>query len=380
MNTKLSLTFIALILLIPGGFLLTAQTTNDVLNLLVTNGTVTQQEADSIRADAAIKQQEADASKKSFWVSAARQMQLTGYTQIRYQELDEPKKHNGFDIRRARLDLNGNLSPYFSYRLMADFADKPKLLDAYAEIKLNDYFMITAGQFRIPFSIENLTPIRKFELIDFSQAVEALVARGKDVIGNQNGRDLGVQLGGALLKKGSNNLLEYRIGVFNGSGINVADTANEAKDLIGRFIVNPFKGFSLGTSYYYGWGKAIKPSTEYKGKSQPRNRFGLEAGYTGNRLSARAEYIQGVDGKTDKAGWYAWAGYYIIAQKLQVLAKYDTFDPDKSKEDNISTNYVVGANLNFNAMTRLQAFYTFREEEGTKINNNYFSLQFQVGF
>ncbi len=54
--------------------------------------------------------------------------------------------------------------------------------------------------------------------------------------------------------------------------------------------------------------------------------------------------------------------------------------PDKSKEDNISTNYVIGANFNFNSWSRLQAFYTFREEEGAAVNNNYFSLQFQIGF
>jgi phosphate-selective porin OprO and OprP len=357
-----------------------AQSTNDVLNLLVTNKTITQEQADSIRADAAIKQQETDASKKSFFVTAARQLKLSGYTQMRYQALDEANKKDGFDIRRARLDLTGNLTPYLSFRLMTDFADKPKLMDAYAEVKFNDYFNLTLGQFRIPFSIENLTPVRTFELIDFSQAVDAMVSRNKDVIGNQNGRDIGIQLGGAVWKKGTNTLIEYRIGVVNGSGINIADTANEGKDIVGRLVINPVKGFSIGGSYYNGWGRAIKPASNYKGKSQPRNRYGFEANYTGNRISARGEYIHGTDGETDKAGWYTWVGYYIIRQKLQVIAKYDTFDPDQSKEDNISNNYVIGANFNFNTWSRLQAFYTFREEEGAAVNNNYFSLQFQIGF
>jgi phosphate-selective porin OprO/OprP len=357
-----------------------AQSTNDVLNLLVSNNTISQEQADSIRADAAIKQQETDANKKSFFVNAARQLKLSGYTQVRYQALDEANKKDGFDIRRARLDLTGVLTPYLSFRLMTDFADKPKIMDAYAEVKFNDYFNLTIGQFRIPFSIENLTPVRTFELIDFSQAVDAMVSRNKDVIGNQNGRDIGIQLGGAIWKKGTNNLVEYRIGVVNGSGINIADTANEGKDIVGRLVFNPVKGFSFGGSYYNGWGKAIKPTSSYKGKSQPRSRFGVEASYTGNRLSARGEYIQGTDGETDKAGWYTWVGYYIIRQKLQVIAKYDTFDPDQSKEDNISTNYVVGANFSFNSWSRLQAFYTFREEEGAAVNNNYFSLQFQIGF
>ena len=99
--------------------------------------------------------------------------------------------------------------------------------------RLHDYFNITVGQFKIPFSLENLTSTNKLELIDRSQAVEALAARGKDVIGNQNGRDIGIQVGGSLIKKRNGSLLEYRLGVFNGSGINMADTANEAKDMAG---------------------------------------------------------------------------------------------------------------------------------------------------
>ncbi len=356
------------------------QSTNDVLNVLIANKTITQEQADSLRADAAIKQQEADANKKSFMVSAARQIQLSGYTQVRYQALDEKGKKDGFDLRRARVDLKGNFTSFFSYRLQADLAGSPKLLDAYAEVKVNDLFQVTIGQFRVPFSIENLSSVNKFELIDLSHAVEALVARGKDVSGNQNGRDIGIQIGGILIKKGTSPLLEYRLGIFNGSGINIADTANEAKDIAGRLIVNPLKGFSIGASYYNGWGKAIKPAAEFVGRSQARNRFGLEMSYNINRLSLRGEYIQGKDGKTTRAGWYAWAGYYFIPQKLQMVVKFDTYDPNTDTDNNSSNNYVAGINFNFNKWSRLQAFYTIREEQGPAVNNNYLSLQYQIGF
>jgi long-subunit fatty acid transport protein len=62
------------------------------------------------------------------------------------------------------------------------------------------------------------------------------------------------------------------------------------------------------------------------------------------------------------------------------VAKYDIYDPDQSKEDNASTWYVLGVNYNFNANTRIQASYTIKEEEGTGVDNNYASLQFQIGF
>jgi len=357
-----------------------SQSTNDILNLLIANKTVTQEQDDSLRADAAIKQQDAESNKKSFPATAARSIQFAGYTQFRYQAFDENTKRDGFDIRRARLDVKGNFTPYFSYRLQADFAGSPKLMDAYAEIKLNDYLNFTVGQFKIPFSMENLAALTKFELIDFSQAVDALVARGNDVIKNQNGRDIGIQLGGTLVRSGNNPVVEYRLGVFNGSGINIADTANDAKDIAARLIVSPLKAISLGASYYNGWGKAVKPDAEFAGRSQARNRFGLEASYTTSRLSLKSEYIQGIDGKTKKAGWYVWAGYYLIPQKLQVVLKYDTFDKNTEKSDNISINYVAGLNYNFNNWSRIQAFYILREEEGPSVNNNQISVQYQIGF
>lgn len=339
------------------------------------------QTADSEHADSAtLKRQSAESSKQSFAVTAARSIQFSGYSHIRYQIFEEKNRIDGFDVRRAQLDVRGNLSSYFAFRLKADFAGRPKLLDAYGEIKINEYLNITVGQFRIPFSLENLTSMNKFELIDFSQAVDAFTARGKDVIGNHNGRDIGLQIGGAIVKNKSSNLIEYRIGVFNGSGINIADTANSAKDIVGRIIVNPASGLSFGASYYNGWGKAIKPTSDFTGRSQSRNRLGFEVSYTKPRISVKSEYIIGKDGSTDKAGWYVLGGYYIVPSRLQAVAKIDSFDPNISTGENITNNYVFGINLNFNNWSRIQAFYTIRGEEGQAIDNNYLSVQYQIGF
>jgi phosphate-selective porin OprO and OprP len=373
MRLLLSLSF--LLLVFANSF---AQSTNDILNLLIANKTISQEQADSIRAEAAVLQQATDASRKSFFLYAARQMSLTGYSQIRFQSFQESGKHSSFDIRRARVDLKGAVTPYFAYRLQADFVDKPKMIDAYGEVRLADYFMITAGQFKIPFSMENLTSSNKLELIDRSQVVEALVARGKDVIGNQNGRDIGVQVGGTFLKSKGLPVVEYRIGVFNGSGINLLDTANNGKDISGRLVLTPVKGLSFGGDFYKGWAKAIKP--DVAGLSQARNRIGFEASYVTTAISIRGEFISGKDGKANRSGWYAQAGYFVIPAKLQILGKYDIYDPNTSVDKNISTNYVFGANYNFTNWSRLQAFYTIRREQGTEVSNNYFAVQYQIGF
>jgi hypothetical protein len=360
-----------------------SQSTDDVLNLLIQKNVVSQKDADSIRAEAAIASQANLAKVKAFPINAGKKITIAGYTQVRYQALEETGKFDGFDIRRARLDVKGTISPYWSYRVQLDLAGTPKLIDAYAELKLNDYFNFTIGQAKIPFSLENLTSSNKLELIDRSQAVEALVARGKDVGGNQNGRDLGIQLGGTILKLNDRPIVDYRLGVYNGSGINVADN-NEKKDFATRLILHPVAGLDVSAALYNGsrYIAEVKTGTfvTTPAKNVDRDRYGFDLNYDLNNLALRGEYIHGTDDQIDREGYYFQAGYYFLQKKFQLIAKYDFYDADKSKADNASTWYVLGANYNFNSNVRLQANYTFKQEEGKSIDNNFASIQFQVGF
>jgi len=376
---------VLLILTIWGGLVFSAksQSTDDVLNLLIQKNVVSQKDADSIRAEAAIASQANLAKVKAFPINAGKKITIAGYSQVRYQALEETGKIDGFDIRRARLDVKGNISPYWAYRVQLDLAGTPKLIDAYAELKLNDYFNFTIGQAKIPFSLENLTSSNKLELIDRSQAVEALVARGKDVGGNQNGRDIGIQLGGTILKLKDRPVLDYRLGVYNGSGINTTDT-NEKKDFATLLIVHPVVGLDISAALYNGsrFVPEVKTGTVITtpSKNVDRNRYGFDLNYDLKDLAIRGEYIHGTDDLVDREGYYFQAGYYFLQKKLQLIAKYDFYDADKAKVDNASTWYVFGANYNFNTNVRLQANYTFKQEEGTSIDNNFASIQFQVGF
>jgi phosphate-selective porin OprO and OprP len=361
-----------------------SQTNNDILNLLIQRKLITQEDADSLRADDAIKQQEAADKKKSFNLTASKLFQLGGYAQVRYQIDDQPGKVDGFDLRRAYLDLKGNISPYWGYRFQADFANSPRVVDAYIEYKLNDYLNFTVGQFVLPFSLENITSNIKFDLIDRSQAVEALVARSKDVIGkdttakgnitNYNGRDIGIQVGGTLVKLNDKSFIEYKIGLFNGSGINQADK-NESKDVVSHVNVNPLSGLSFGVSYYTGVGNIGRPPVNWK-----RERFGIDASYDYQNLSLRGEFLKGTDNKTRRQGYFIQAGYYLIAQKLQVVAKYDSYDPDIDISKNANIWYIGAINYTFNPNVRLQANYVFKDEEGTEVTNNLTSVQLLVSF
>jgi phosphate-selective porin OprO/OprP len=366
-----------------------AQTSDEVLNLLIQKGLIGQNEADSLRAEYAIKQQEVKEKQKLFTINSSRPVQFSGYTQVRFQSLQEAGKPDGFDIRRARFDIRGSLNPYWEYRLQTDLAVSPKILDAYVGFKPFDFLKITAGQFYIPLTLESTTADNKLELIDRSQVVGALAGRDRDVIGNQNGRDLGLQLSGSFIKVKDRFLLDYYAGYFNGAGINTTDN-NESKDVGGRLVIHPFKFIDIGTSYYNGFAQFGSPV-----KGRDRIRFGGELSFTLKGWSVKGEYIKGQDGtvkingedqKLNKTGWYVQTSYFISSKKFQAVLRYDTFDPNTYKapetapQNDMTTYYTVGLNYYFTEWARLQFNYTYRQEEGTQLNNDAITAQFQIGF
>ena len=381
-----------------------SQSTNDILNLLIENKTITQTQADSIRADAAIKQQEIDAKKKSFPIGASKAIQLSGYTHIRFQDLQEKGKPDAIDIRRARLDLKGTINPYWGYRLQYDFgggskgkgasfvAYTPKLLDAFAEWKPFDFLILTAGQFNIPISLENLTSDKVLSSINRSQVVEAFTARSKDVIGDNNGRDIGIQVSGSILKFDEINLFEYKIGLFEGQGINKAEDKNQFKDIAGRLVIHPLKGIDIGGSFYHGEAWYGKTGVDDPAaKNHLRNRFGFDANIEYKNASLTAEYLNGTDSSRVSDGYYIQAGYFVIPQQLQLLAKYDSYHNFKSyeyenaavKDKPTKSNFndiILGLNYIISSNSRIQASYTLRYEENDFVRNNFFLVQLQIGF
>ncbi len=82
-----------------------AQSTTDLLNLLAKKGTITQAEADSIKAEYSQKQKRSEESLDSFPLKLGRSLDLSGYTQVLYQNYQQAGKTNGVTIKRARLDF-----------------------------------------------------------------------------------------------------------------------------------------------------------------------------------------------------------------------------------------------------------------------------------
>ena len=363
----------------------TAQSSDDVLNLLIQKGLVKQNDADSIRADYAFKQQEVKEKRKLFNVLSSRNINIGGYTQVRYQSLQELGKADGFDIRRARLDIKGNFSAEWEYRLQTDFAINTKIIDAYFVYKPFDYLKITGGQFLIPNSLESTTSDSSLETIDRAQ-ISGLTGRNKDALGDQNGRDIGLQVSGSLFKTTENRfLLDYYLAYFDGQGINIAGDKNESKDIAVRVVAHPYQFLDFGVSYSNGYDCWTTPAT-----NQDQIRIGADVAVNYNDFSIRAEYLQaqqgtyivnGLNRDLLKDGWYAQVGYFFLPKKLQFVAKYDTYDPTKNNPKNdITSFYTLGANLYPNSFVKFQVNYKHKSEQGFSINKDEIIAQLQLKF
>lgn len=96
-------------------------------------------------------------------------------------------------------------------------------------------------------------------------------------------------------------------------------------------------------------------------------------GYTYKKFWTRIEYAatdgsNGGDGLTKKRrqGWYVTLGYHLT-KKLELIARYDEFDPDKTKKNNNQREYTAGMNYYLKGQAfKIFLNYVFCQNEAKK--------------
>ncbi|MFC2170158.1 porin [Acidobacteriota bacterium] len=295
-------------------------------------------------------------------VLSAQSLKLSGYTQVSYALGDDSKK--GFKIRQAIVRLKGNILKKINYKLQIDAVLTPILLDAQIEINLAPHINLTFGQFKVPFSIENLISGSDLDTINRSQTVEKLCP-GRDV--GAKGRDIGVTINGEFSR------IKYILGVLNGSGINKADYNNQ-KDIAGRLVFSPYSFLVFGLSHYNG-----RYSPYPKAPFAKRNRTGIDLSFVHGRLSLKGECILAREDNTVRQGWYIQGGYYFVMKKIQTVIKYDSFGTKGIRGGRIDI-VTFGLNLFFTDKTKFQINYEYRIGELDKVSNHAILAQLQAGF
>ena len=312
-----------------------------------------------------------------------RQLQNGGVT------LDEI---NTFNVRRARLDFKGNINKNLEFRVQADVAGTPKLVDGFVKVKLHKSFNIQVGQFKIPFTFENPQSPLTLEGVEYAQVISKLSGYS-DMSGVKTysgGRDVGVMIYGNFFSFEHDGkeipILTYKLGVFNGNGMNKKD-ANTSKDIAGSIEVCPgVKGLMLAASYYGGNYK-LEAANE---NNANRDRLTFGGKYENGRLTVRSEYITG---KTDMAdnggiytlnsdGFYVAGGYWFNMknQRIRPVARYDFLRQDIENPEKNSTYYMAGIDWWPYNNLRLLVNYTIKDKPGYENLGHLFQAQLSVKF
>ena len=311
------------------------------------------------------------------WDKIKPALQLSGYLQTGYDLLwdKDGTQTSSIHLRRARMTLQGDVykgekGAKASYRLQVDLCKSPVILDLWVKYQPFNQFGVQIGQFKIPVSIENTDyAATRLEFISYAQTVQAMSRNGNtDMTGiNSSGRDIGVQFAGGFIKKDGFSLINYELGVFNGSGINVKD-ANKSKDIAARFTVQPLKKLKIAA--YYLQGEAVITSLLNKYPTMgdgwnnlnyvTYNRYGGGFDFSNDFLFARSEVIAGDTGEFSSAGVYAQVGYKL-RDKFSVGVRYDYFDPNVNVEAMNQTNYTIALSYYPWKHIRLQAEYTLQQ-------------------
>ena len=341
-------------------------------------------------------------------------VKFSGYTMLQYQYTGKPKeKDNTFNIRFTRLTLDGRAGTDWYWKIQlqlngntSTLTASPRIVDAFAEWQKYEFFRVKVGEFKRGFTFESpMSPIDQ-GFMGFSQNVSKL-SYFSDRVGaiSSNGRDLGIQAQGDLLKNNAGrNLLHYQVGVYNGQGINTSDVDNR-KDIVGGVWVMPVKGMRLGVFGSEGSYARKGTWTNEQGnmvdgvRSLPQHRYAISGEYIVNDWTFRSEYIHSTgrafkttynssadaskcdlnDQIGDKSdGVYALAIAPIVQGKFYAKARYDLYRPSGNWSD-AKTNYEVGLNYNFHPNIQLKGEYV-RVNDRSLPTHNYDMIDVQLDF
>lgn len=332
---------------------------------------------------------------------------ISGYAILQYQASgQESSESNTFNLRLARVSIDGRILDDFYYKLQAQIngntttnGNSPRIVDAFVEWQKHAEFKVKAGQFKRPFTFENpMHPVDQ-GFMGYSQNVSKL-SGFNDRVGEQasNGRDIGVQIQGDVVKNAAGRaLLHYQVGVFNGQGINTKDV-DQQKDIIGGAWVMPVDGLRIGV---FGWNGSYARNNSGSITKVRKHRYAFSGEYKAADWTFRSEYIHSVgygfkttyNEKADLSkdeintaagnradGFYALVIAPVKQKKLHVKARYDMYRP-QAEWGTCKTFYEIGADYLFTKNLQLNIEYAFVNDRSlTKHNYNMFDAQLSFRF
>lgn len=328
------------------------------------------------------------------------QLTFGGRMQFRYTYTNKDDKYtaktdradtNQFDAKRIRLTAQGYAySKDLTYKLEFDprgYASDTKkgLYDAYMNYRLIDEAQLRVGQFKTPFSRQELTSDGALQFVDRSIVVDAFKPT----------YDIGAMLHGKVLK----GIVYYYGGVFGGAGQTSTRTSTNNALFVARLAVNPLGDMeysepdlnreakpllSFGANYFRNTlnktAAATATSTGFdntitsfaasggwfytdtvnnntfavNGDKVDIDSYGADMAFKWMGVSLQGEYLLAqaqnhrTDGLRRAQGFYAQAGYTIIPKTLEAAFRYSYLDPNRDNSNDHKIETIGSVSYYFN--------------------------------
>jgi phosphate-selective porin OprO/OprP len=396
------------------------------------------------------KTETTEEKKPVYVVPGASEIKLTlgGFIQGQY-EIGDVSAYDGrfveragankdrFRLRRARITVTGDFWEQFDFKAEGAFEQSDfgvTVRDANGttlatsttrtEFSGTDLFInwhkfpefnIKIGQYKAPFGLEQLTPDTTLFVTERSEVTEALTPE----------RQVGLMLWGKPFNDifpEQKDFLTYSAGIFNGNGRNISVNDNNEYMYVGRVELRPFKGKIFNEDAWLKLGGDALTSRDDAGtvltpvgnlrvnsdgsltsftapSAAERDAYGVDATFhlgpfdlIGEYLSERfhSRTVNGVRPlfrgfRAD--GYYVQGSYFLIPKKLQLVAKYESFNPGQVANDDLSTitggvnYYIHGDDIKLMA-DYLHTWSDFRESNPIRGRNEFDEviLRLQVMF
>jgi phosphate-selective porin len=275
---------------------------------------------------------------------------LTGYLQPRFESLGESAV---FYLRRARFGVQGNPTRWASYRVQVDArvgagpTDSTgeamvQMVDAFVSLT-KDSWSLTMGQYKVPFSREELTSASQIPFGERTVAVDQIAPA----------RDVGLMAGWRYGAKAS-----VFAGVFNGEGDNIARNPDRRMMYAARAAASPGHGVEVAAAVARNKGVTA---------------WEVDAAFMRGPLNLSIEYLD----RDPIRGGYIQALYDLVTGTWQLIGRVEQVDLS-SAPDNAVVGYGFGFQRFFGEGLKLQANYTVFDEAFGAVENNRLILQMQA--
>jgi hypothetical protein len=259
-------------------------------------------------------------------------------------ELKNRQGFNNFDVTRAYLNINGQLTDNIRFRFTPDIR---RATDGNLAGSLVVRVKYAFAQF------DNITPrgwirfgLHQTPWLDFEESVNRYRVQGQ-MFSEREGLIPGsADFGVSYFTPLPNGYGEVHAGVYNGEGFGNAEV-NKQKSVQGRLTVRPFpnasiaKAFRVSGFYNAGWYAADRP-----------RRLGIVMGsFEHNNLVATAEIVRATENPLtlvtprdiDRNGWSVFLEPRQGPTGFAGIFRYDSLDPDDSLTVNEQNRVIAGA-------------------------------------